>query len=187
MAEMNANSEPDRPNRTRPDALALYKVAYDESVRAIDDQLAELDHVRSRAMQFLAFIGTGTAFLVGTGLNDSQRDGWFYALATVGSAMSVVTLLLVGAILLGVVVHEKKPQEWRWAVRLSAQDLIRWIEPQIHAPDEVDYLKEVALLNDERAEANEVGLGRLRHVYLALLTSGFVQLLIWAALVWARG
>jgi hypothetical protein len=64
-----ANQPPTASGRVRRkqptnDDLPMYKMAYDEAKRLVDDQVAELDGIRQRSVQFLAFIGTGTAFLV---------------------------------------------------------------------------------------------------------------------------
>lgn len=174
--------EPVHEVRTRPGAIALYKVAYEESKRALDDQIAEIDGVRGRVAQFLAFVGTATAFLIGTGLRSPDRDPWFYGLAVLGSTLTLAVMIMLGMLFI-----DGKSMHWRVGLRLSAKDLVRWIEPHIRAPDEVDFVRAVTIANGELAEANDVGLARLRLLYVGFLASGIAQLTIWAALVWAKG
>lgn len=179
--------EPTHEARTRPGALPLYRVAYEESKRALDDQIAEIDGVRGRVAQFLAFVGTATAFLIGTGLRSPDRDAVFYGLAVLGSTLTFLTLALAVMIMLGMLFMDGRAVHWKVGLRLSAKDLVRWIEPHIHAPDEVDFVRAVTIANGELAEANDEGLVRLRLLYVGFLSSGIAQLTIWAALVWAKG
>src|SRR5690349_1031373 len=73
----------------------LYKVAYEESRRTLDDQADELNRIRDRAVQFEVFIGAATAFLVGTGLQAPHRDTTFRILAGVATAASVMMILFL--------------------------------------------------------------------------------------------
>ena len=98
MARPDLPRDP-RPADTRPDAASLERLAYDEGKRALADQTDELNGIRTRAGSYMAFVGSATAFLVGTGLKAADRDAWFYALASVASTASLLTLVLIALVL----------------------------------------------------------------------------------------
>ena len=159
----------------------LYRIAYLESQRALDDQQDELKGMRDRGVQFTAFVGAATAFLVGTGLHPTHRDASFYFLAGVASALSVVLILLLLRLLI--------PSSSKlWHYRLSAKALIAgWIETDVPPPTEGHFLKALAEKYDQMREENEGLLGWLRISYRWLIIVGTAQITMWAALVWAKG
>src|SRR3954454_17779051 len=75
--------------------VKMYRVAYKESQRTLDDQADELTGIRTRAVQYLAFIGTATAFLVGASLKTFERDTPFYAISITATGLSVLMLVSV--------------------------------------------------------------------------------------------
>jgi hypothetical protein len=169
----------------------MYKVAYEEGKRLVDDQLAELDGMRQRSVQFLAFIGSATAFLVGTSLGRVSQVGVAYEivpllLAGAASAASLIAIYLVVTMLLALSKDERlKPTNWRF--RLSPEVLIRWIEPEVPQPDEVDFLRNLADVYQKMYEYNEPRLKRLRKFYTAFVAIGFFQLVLWASVAWING
>lgn len=171
----------------RPDRVSLYRVAYEESQRALDDQASELDGMRQRATQFLAFVGSATAFLVAAGLKAPTRDGTFFVLAGLATVTSIATVILAVAILLLVRPSLRHFGRFNWAFRLSAKRLVGWIEPEVGGPDEPDFLRAVALRQDGMRECNETNLVMIRYYYAGVIALGLLQVLFWAALVWARG
>ncbi|MGY2004633.1 hypothetical protein [Blastococcus sp. SYSU DS1024] len=169
----------------RPDRVPLYRLAYEESQRALDDQASELDGMRQRATQFLAFVGSATAFLVAAGLNAPERDGTFYTLAGLATVVSVATVILAVAILLLVRPSIRHLGRFEWSFRLSASRLIGWIEPEVGGPDEPDFLRAVALRQDAMRERNEANLVKIRYYYAGVIAFGLLQVVLWGALVWA--
>lgn len=169
----------------------MYRLAYEESQRALEDQMAQLDGMRLRTTQILAFIGTATAFLVGTGVGNGDksvvRDTWFYVLSGLGTLTFLATLCLAGTVLLGLHLVNKKPRIHNWNSRLSAGALVRWIEADVPPPDEAAFLRAVAKDNDRSADENDVQLATVRKAYVWFVMLASTQLLVWAALVWARG
>lgn len=159
----------------------LYRIAYQEAQRALDDQQDELKGMRDRSVQFTAFVGAATAFLVGAGLHPAHRDASFYALAGVASALSVALILLLLRLLI--------PSSRRlWHYRMSAKSLITgWIETDVPPPTEGHFLKALAEKYDQMREANEGLLGWLRISYRWLIAVGAIQVTLWAALVWVKG
>ena len=78
------------------DQQALYQVAYELGLRTLEDQRDELNGIRTRAGSFMAFVGSATAFLVGTSVQGSSRGGFFLVVAivaTIFSSLAVVCLL----------------------------------------------------------------------------------------------
>ena len=161
--------------------MALYEIAYREAQRALDDQQAELRGMRDRSVQFTAFVGAATAFLVGAGLHPSHRDASFYALAIVASALSVALILLLITLLF--------PRRHKlWHYRLSANDLITgWIEPRDRPPSHAHVIRRLARRLDRMRIENEKLLGSLRTWYGWLVIVGAVQVAAWTALVWVKG
>lgn len=190
-----------------PDAVELYKVIYDESVRLLSDQLQELAAFRTRTVQYLALIGTATAFLVGTGLSGGHRDDGFFVLAGIASAAFVVTLLYGMQVLTGVV-HQKP-----WFTTKSPEELAcakkKWHTPRLNFyfsaralstladnPIEVGkdkyygvaaMLKKLALDAEKYHDENERLIDILKHAYQLCILSGFFQLLLWGAVAWRYG
>jgi hypothetical protein len=158
----------------------LYKVAYQEAQRALDDQQGELRSMRDRSVQFTAFIGAATAFLVGTGLHPAHRDVPFYILAGTASALTVALILLLLLLL--------TPSKRRyWYYRLSAKKLIKdSIETEVPPPTEAHFIRALALRYDGMRVENEKLLGALRRYYRWLIVVGIVQITVWATLVWVK-
>lgn len=156
----------------------LYKLAYEESQRTLDDQADELTGIRGRAVQFVAFVGAATAFLVGTSLQTVERDVTFYWLAGIATSMSVLLFVLIIAVLV----------PWKnWEYRLSARALIRgWIEAEVPPPNEAAFLRALAQRYDDMRVNNERVLRPLRRCYVGIIAVGLSQLTLWAALAWWR-
>src|SRR4051812_4074570 len=84
------------PSSTETD---LYKVALEEERRLLDRQRGNLDNIRARTLQFLAFIGASTAFLAGSSLNaDTGKTPLFMTGAILGSVTWVAMMLAAYAV-----------------------------------------------------------------------------------------
>jgi hypothetical protein len=158
--------------------IDLYRIAYEEGQRALDDQTDELNRLRDRAVQFTAFIGAATAFLVGAGIHPAHRDSVFYTLAGTASGLSILSILLLLSLL--------KPRTRKlWHYPLSATSLIvGWIETEVPLPSEAHFLRALAEKYDTMRVQNELLLGVLRTTYTFLIIIGAIQITFWAALVW---
>lgn len=179
-AKRDSTPRPARHTHGTSDA-DMYRVAYEESQRTLDDQQDELKGMRDRAVQFTAFVGAATAFLVGTGLHTTTKDALFYTLAGIASGLSAALIVLLFILLM--------PSRKRlWHYRLSAGSLINgWIEAEVPPPNEAALVRAIAIKNDEMHRDNERLLGYLRKIYLYLIAIGAAQLTVWAALVWIKG
>jgi hypothetical protein len=168
-----------QPNRSSSQT-DLYQMAYEASQRALDDQQDELGRLRDRGVNFAAFIGAATAFLVGTGLNASHRDWVFYLIAICASVCSL-------AFLWALIVLLNPSTRKLWRARISARVLIdEWIDVDL-PPTQAQFTKELALSYDKARENNEKLLQAVRTWYRVLILVGSAQVLLWVALVWVRG
>jgi hypothetical protein len=167
----------------------MYKVAYAESQRSIDDQTDELKGMRDRAVSFTTFVGAATAFLVGTGLQAVHKDPAFYTLAIIASALSALWILLLIILL--------NPKDWGY--RRSPRTLISdWIEIDVPRPGEItpirvppppttaNFFRWLAIENDETMRANKAVLKSVRKYYQRLIIAGSAQVTVWAVLVWLK-
>lgn len=162
------------------DWVPVYRYAYDEAKRSLDDQTDELSGIRQRALSFLAFVGAATAFLVGTTVKGySHTDFLFYALAS-----AATFLILVGVILLFLVLA---PIRMPWGYRVSGADLIDcWIQSEVPVPNEGTFLRTLTREYDKMRETNEAILTRIRWLYISLIVCTAVQLVLWITLTWLR-
>lgn len=166
----------------------MYKLAFEEGRRKVDDQLGELVDMRNRSVQFLGLSSTASAFLIGTALKDAQRDGFFYFLAGAGTVTAIVALLQTLRVLLGWRRVLRLPHvRYAWRFRLSSRMLVDWAGSQVPpAPSENAYTKELALEYHEMSEQNRPQLQELRGAYTAAIACGFTQIVLWGLLVWIR-
>lgn len=172
---------PRRPGVADEARVSMYKAAYDEGKRKVDDQLAELDSMRARSVQFLAFVGSATAFLVAAGLRQTHRTDGFYVVAGLATFVSVMSIALVTSILTALRLF----RHTRWDFRINSKVLVEeWIDPEVGATSEARFFRDIALHYHTMATKNDPPLQRLRGRYIAFLTCGSFQVILWAALVW---
>lgn len=159
----------------------MYKVAFEESVRALKDQVDELSGIRQRLVQYLAFMGSATAFLVGSSLGAADRDGVFYGLACGGTALMIITI--------GCTVYLLWPSMSQFGATSSAQTIIREMIERKLSPIQNDgqFYHDFATYNDQAVDENEKALRKTRRFYFAAIVCGALQLTVWVALVWLRG
>lgn len=185
--------------RTRQDRADLYKLAYEEGKRLVDDQLSELDTMRQRSVQFLAFVGSASAFLVGTSLKASDRTTIFYVLAIGASVLTLLTVFLCLSLLTASTWQggdsdvQKRgalrflPHAEQWAFRLSPKALVQWIEPDVRQPSESDYYRALAERYEGMARENSQSLNKMRNRYVGFLAAAVLQLTLWLVLAWLYG
>ena len=162
----------------------MYKDAYEEGKRLVDSQSAEIDSMRQRSVQFVAFVGSATAFLVGTSLQAVSRTPPFYVLAVSATAFSIIMVASLVFVLLGLV-WIKGFRRAKWNFRSSPRILVeRWIEPDVGAHAEAEYYHDLAIHYDDKAKENRPWLAQLRRWYAALIVSGATGLLVWVTLFW---
>jgi hypothetical protein len=160
----------------------MYKLAYEEARRSIDDQRDELNGIRGRAVSFVAFVGSATAFLAGSGLRVTtpNRDALFYVLAGIGSIAALWMLYQLYRLL-------RPSKALSYEYRMSPTTLIEeWIESDVPPPNIGQFLRALATEYDAMLQQNEKLLEFLRSHYEKLVVGGSAQLIVWAALVWIR-
>lgn len=177
-------AQQNRAAQTATDESAkLYKVAFDESVRTLEQQTSELSAIRQRLVQFLAFVGTATAFLVGTSLKPettaSPRGHWFMPLCIAGTAAMAMTLVLTLILLY--------PKLTELTVVSSARDILDGIHRDVSPTNtEAHLLHDLAWYYDGYVKENAPILTRARWIYFSAIGAGAIQLGIWIALVWTQ-
>jgi hypothetical protein len=158
-------------------AIELYKIAYQEGLRALVDQQDELKGIRNLAVQFTSFVGAGTVVLVAAGVNAAHRNTLFYFLIATASGLSVLLMVLLFFMF-------QPSRRKLWHYRISASTLIAgWIENDVPPPSEALFLRAMANQYDEMRNENERTLSPIRALYRWLITVGSLQLALWAVLV----
>ncbi|OBI82706.1 hypothetical protein A9X00_07095 [Mycobacterium sp. 1245805.9] len=164
------------------DKTNMYKVAFEESVRALKDQVDELSNIRQRIVSYLAFVGSATAFLVGSSLNaPGSRDDLFFFLASVGTAFMGITIGCATVLL--------RPKFTKIGATASAQTIITGtIERQVSPIEsEAHFYRDLAIYNDRAVDKNDGKLKWTQRLYITAITCGALQLTVWIVLVWLRG
>jgi hypothetical protein len=162
---------------------ALYRIAYEQGLRTLEDQRDELNGARNRAGQVMALVASATAFLVGTGMAEAKRDLVFYCLAVLGTIGTAVAFIGLWNVL--------SPQR-KFNLAMDPQTLVdKWIDRQVPGrPSEAELLRALAEVLQGMIDANEEHLaGRwgVRNGYLVVVTAGVLGLVAWGALIWLRG
>lgn len=167
----------------RESDLAMLRLALEEGRRLLDAQMSELDGIRQRLVQFLSFVGTATAFLVGAGLSTAHKDGAFSSVAIIGALLFMAALYLALSILRGT--HPATPfrQPFDWTFRLNPSALVSYLSYDIGQPDEAKFLDALVAECQGYADENENHLSMVRIAYWAFLLLMSVQLALWVALV----
>jgi hypothetical protein len=166
--------EPSGPQIER--SLELYRLAYDEGKRSVDDQTSELANARTRAVQFLAFVGSATAFLVTRVVEIGDKPDSFRLWAGLATALAIGAIVLVTLVLV--------PWITPWERRVAPRDLLqKWIETDVPIASESKMLRELALHYGSFQIENERRLRRVRVLYIASIVAGALQVTVWGVVV----
>lgn len=105
----------------------MFKAAYNEGRSSVDKQYSALNATRTRSVQFMAFVGSATAFLVGSAVSGTvQRSVGFYLVLILATLISVAALVFLILILLSIV---RKP------VLDGVEDVDRDADPSVEKPE----------------------------------------------------
>lgn len=171
--------------------LATFELARLEELRLLELQRAQLDNIRTRTAQYLAFVGSASAFLAGSGLRAVDRDPWFYGFAVVATVFSGLSVA-IGFVIFGnydprgIFDGSRRKLLWKWGHTTKGHALE-------HALSEVPPVPASALARKlaeryQRArEENEPNLGVVQKTHVAFLALGSLQLVAWTVVVWTRG
>ncbi|WP_445156030.1 hypothetical protein ACTWLI_07650 [Arthrobacter sp. Hor0625] len=160
-------------------ATSLYRVAFEEGRRSISDQVDELNGIRTRAVSYMAFIGTATAFLVTTTLRSAAPGGLFYVVAILATlSVAWATVQLCRVIRPGL----------DFTIRLDPRDIItNFIDRQVPRPSEAQLLRSLAGWSGRYIDDNDNALEEIRRRFSHVILFGGGGLLLWTIAVWLFG
>ncbi|MDP9490858.1 MAG: hypothetical protein M3P42_01450 [Actinomycetota bacterium] len=155
-----------------------YRLAYEASVRAVDDQATVLEGVRSRAGTMFAAAALVTTFL-GGGLFGEQRsvltDFEPWSLDGVVVASFIGTALLTLAIL----------WPFRFRFSISAADMIAILEKRTEDPvTTVEAYREVALSLENLYDRNRTRIVPLLWCFRGAILCLVIEVAAWMSIVW---
>lgn len=154
----------------------LYRIAYDEARSSISDQVDELNGMRNRAVSFMAFIGSATAFLVGTSVGSATPSWLFYVLAVLAGGSTIYAIVqLCRVIRPGIM----------FTIRLDPTKIIAdFIDRQVPRPSEAQLLRSLTGFYGVYIDQNEEGLSKIRNRFSQVIFFGSGGLLLWTLTVW---
>ena len=158
----------------------LYEIAFVEAKDVIKSQRDKLDELRSRGAQFAALAVAATSLLISAGVKDADRSStFFYVLASAGTALSV---LMLGSLVALLLPRFQGPVSFN----ISAAHLVRdWIEADIPAQSTAQFQRSLILLLDDAAQSNSRTVERLQSVFALVVVCGGLSIVTWAGVVWA--
>lgn len=184
----------------------LYKLAYDEGKRALTDQLDELNGMRTKAVQFIAFVSTATAFLAGFGLRNTDRTLWFFLIAGAASALSLMAIFYLARIL-SPRIRNLSPKLRRWVPKIFLPKglpdgeqlgvsftieanviMDDWIRGR-ELPRRCEWvlLEEITHSYVALVEGNKPLVDQIRRNYGRMIVLGALGVITWAGLAWLGG
>lgn len=172
--------------------LDAYRQAAEVGRLAVADQVAELDAIRNRSSTFLAFVGSSTAFLVGTAIRGSAGNprAGFVVIAIIGCLSLTAQLLLFCSVMLGSNRLWPVGQLRAWDSRLSGKAYADWLSGDlaVRAPGTlIQFYRHLANEYETQFVANREYLRTTRARYVLFMMTGFLNLLLWALAAWLYG
>lgn len=158
---------------------AMYRLAYEQGLRTLSDQAAEVDGMRTRAVSFMAFIGTATAFLVTTTLRSAEPGALFYVVAGLATALVGFATVQLARLL--------RPRI-EFTLQLNSRDIVTdWIDQEVPCPSEALLLRGLSGWLAQYAEDNLEGIKVLRNRFSHVVLFGSGGLLLWTTAIWVFG
>lgn len=151
-----------------PDA-ALYKVAYDEAVRALSEQQAAIESVRTRAGLLLSAAAVTTSFLGAQALQGGGA-GFFSCLALLGFVAVAATSLAI-----------LWPRDWE-----STANSRRVLDSFTKSAGEIrieDLYRDLSLRMQVSFSANHQGLNELATLFQAASGLLTIEVVLWIAAI----
>jgi hypothetical protein len=178
----------ERPEQSpRSDGSALYERAAGVGKDALDDQVSELDSMRNRSVQFLAFVGSATAFLVGTSLNGAVPRGPGFGITGALGTLGILALLVILRSILTGTANWFGGAQMNWNYRLDPTAYTEWLDEQGSRVSAEVFYRHLAGVYRTQKVANEEYLKVIRARYFAFLVSSTSVLLIWGVVAWRYG
>jgi len=169
--------------------VEVYKHVVEVGLDALNDQLKELEGIRSRTVQFLAFVGTATAFLVGTSLRGSSDAGTVFNVVGVIATLGIgVLLMLCLSILMGAK-HWYGGRSMNWDFQDDPMAYLEWIDggDSVRPKSNVVFYRYRAQRMSKQLQSNDGYLQKIRARYIFFLIAGIAVLSTWGALAWIYG
>lgn len=208
--------EPSQAGQTPSNGWGLvdeYKAAAEVGRLSVVDQVAELDAIRNRSATFLAFVGSSTAFLVGTAIRGSAGDpqAGFVVIALFACAAMLAQLVMFFTVMLGLTSWRSfwarqpriagsrssaqgdppaRGKYMEWDSRQSGKMFADWLSSDLadRNPDaRVKFYRHLANQYEKQFESNREYLRVTRRRYTNFMIGGFVSLLLWAVAAWLYG
>lgn len=152
---------------------ALYRVAYDEAVRALSEQLMALDRVRSHTGLLLSAAVVTTSFLGAQALNGTGLNlaAWMALGSFVGLALISLAILM--------------PRRWEFSV--NPHEVIRkYVEADAAAPIE-DLHRDLSLYMHRSYVKNWEGLNWLATLMQAFSIALTAEVIFWVIAIASTG
>jgi hypothetical protein len=167
-AALGSSTMPDQ------DQGALYQLAYDEAKRAVVQQAAALDNLRSRAGTLLAVVSLSTSFLGGIVLQDKAPEGRL-SWAAVGAFLGAVAVTLILLI----------PTR-RWVFSVSAKVIVEQYAEGEHPRDVSTTHRYLALYLQDHFDSNGKRLKGLYWLFIAASVLLGGEVLLWLVVLITR-
>jgi hypothetical protein len=148
---------------------SLYKIAYDEAVRALSEQQAAIESVRGRAGLLLSAAAVTTSFLGAQALQ-GDRSGLF-------SWLALFSFVAVSAISLGIL----WPRRWEFAV--SPRGVIESFIGLGEIRQVEDLYRDLSLQMYRSCVENHRGLKRLAIFFQAASGLLTIEVVLWVAAI----
>lgn len=147
------------------DKGALYRVAYEEALRALSEQRVAVDSLRTRAGLLFSVAAITTSFLGAQALGDGESDisSWLALAAFVGVAVTSLAILW--------------PRSWEFAINLRGL-IQRHIEAERPAPIERLH-RELSLHMHRSYLENWKGLSRLATLFQIASALLSIEVILW--------
>jgi hypothetical protein len=168
--------EPQSAGWTKAERAEWIETATNVGLDYVKQQRDEVWTIRGRAVTFVAFSTAATAFLVGAGLKETERDFLFYLVAGVGTALFLVTVWFLLRVI-------RPKVEFRTV--LESDVLLRWMDGN-EPPKDLEHarLRLAREVIPSMVADNEASLKVVRLSYWILLIFGFATVAVWTVLVW---
>jgi hypothetical protein len=166
------------------DSDRAFELAYEASVRAIEDQASVLESARARAGTILAASALVTSFLGSEALSRAtlqQTDQSLHAITFTGAAIAslIVTALLTLAILF--------PYRMRFSI--SAREMVGILDARAEMDEPVtdtEALREVALRHEAMYDFNSFRIRILLWCFRGAIVGLVAQVAFWIVVLWRR-
>jgi hypothetical protein len=147
----------------------IYKVAYDEAVRALSEQREAIESVRSRAGMLLSAAAVATSFLGAQALQGGGSDPWAWL-----ALLCFVSVVAASLVILW-------PRGWEFAAHPSAA-----VAGRIEAAEEVqieDLYRDLSLRMHSSYLGNQLVLRHLAAFFQVVSALMTIEVILWVAAI----